>query len=168
MADLKAIPRSILDHILFRHPQGEGGGKFNVLQKLAYLVVLLILLPLMILTGLTMSPGMDAAVPGAAVGVRRAAVGADHPFPLCAFSLVIFFAIHIFEVFAAGVFNEMRSIITGRFAIKASRGAGAARPAKEPPNDRRLHRPALVRPRPGRRGRRGPVGLRQAQQLARM
>ena len=117
LADLKQIPRSILDHILFRHPEGEAAATFNVLQKLAYLAVLLGLLPLMILTGLTMSPGMDAAFPVLpfAFGGRQSARTIHF---LCAWSLVGFFAIHIFEVFAAGVFNEMRSIITGRFAIK--------------------------------------------------
>jgi len=117
LAELKQIPRSILDHILFRHPEGAAAAKFNVLQKLAYLAVLLGLLPLMILTGLTMSPGMDAAFPVLpfAFGGRQSARTIHF---LCAWSLVGFFAIHIFEVFAAGVFNEMRSIITGRFTIK--------------------------------------------------
>jgi thiosulfate reductase cytochrome b subunit len=117
VAELKQIPRSILDHIQFKHPHGEAAAKFNVLQKLAYLVVLLILLPLMILTGLTMSPGMDAAfpiLPWAFAG--RQSARTIHF--LTAWSLVAFFAIHIFEVIAAGPINEMRSIITGRFAIK--------------------------------------------------
>jgi thiosulfate reductase cytochrome b subunit len=115
-AELRQIPRSILDHILFKHPHGEEAARFNVLQKLAYLVVLLGLLPLMILTGLTMSPGMDAAFPILpwAFGGRQSARTIHF---LCAWSLVGFFAIHIFQVFAAGVFNEMRSIVTGRFAI---------------------------------------------------
>ena len=116
-ADIRSIPRSILDHMRLRHPEGEAAARFNVLQKLAYLTVLLILLPLMILTGLTMSPGMDAAFPVLpfAFGGRQSARTIHF---LCAWSLVGFFAIHVFEVFAAGLFNEMRSIITGRFAIK--------------------------------------------------
>jgi thiosulfate reductase cytochrome b subunit len=115
--ELKQIPRSILDHILFRHPEGEAAAKFNILQKLAYIAVLFILLPLMILTGMTMSPGMDAAFPVLpwAFGGRQSARTIHF---ITAWSIVLFFAIHIFEVFAAGVFNEMRSIITGRFAIK--------------------------------------------------
>jgi thiosulfate reductase cytochrome b subunit len=127
-AELRQIPRSILDHLLFRHPHGEAAAKFNILQKLAYLVVLLILLPLMILTGLTMSPGMDAAFPILpwAFGGRQSARTIHF---LCAWSLVLFFAIHIFQVFAAGPINEMRSIITGRFAIKLP-----VEPAPPPPS----------------------------------
>ena len=128
LAELKQIPRSILDHIRLKHPHGAEAAKFNILQKLAYLIVLLGLLPLMILTGLTMSPGMDAAFPFLpwVFGGRQSA-RTLHFF--CAWSLVGFLAIHLFEVFAAGAFNEMRSIITGRFAItlppgEAEPGAG--------------------------------------------
>ena len=61
-ADIKAIPRSILDHIRLKHPTGDAAKHYNVLQKLAYLGVIL-LISLMVLTGLTMSPGMDAFFP---------------------------------------------------------------------------------------------------------
>ena len=116
-ADLRAIPQSIRDHARLRHPVGEAAARFNVLQKLAYLVVLLGLLPLMVLTGMTMSPGLDAAFPVLpwAFGGRQSARTIHF---LCAWSIVGFFAVHVFEVFAAGFFNEMRSIITGRFVIK--------------------------------------------------
>ena len=52
---------------------------YNTLQKLTYAGVLFILFPLMILTGLAMSPSMNAAsVPRR--HVRRPADGAHHPF----------------------------------------------------------------------------------------
>ncbi len=127
VADLKTIPASIWEHIRLKHPEGEAAARYNVLQKLAYLIVLYGLLPLMLLTGLTMSPGMDAAFPILpwAFGGRQAARTIHF---LSASGLVLFFLIHIFQVFAAGVFNEMRSIITGRFAIKthASKSAAAS------------------------------------------
>ena len=128
VADLKTIPASIWEHIRLKHPEGEAAARYNVLQKLAYLIVLYTLLPLMLLTGLTMSPGMDAAFPILpwAFGGRQAARTIHF---LSATGLVLFFLIHIFQVFAAGVVNEMRSIITGRFAIKthaASSTEGAA------------------------------------------
>ena len=61
--ELKHIGASIWDHARLRFPKGEEAKRYNVLQKLAYLGVALILLPLMLLTGLAMSPGMDAAFP---------------------------------------------------------------------------------------------------------
>lgn len=70
----KLLPRSdeltpahlvheIADHARLRFPRGEQARHYNALQKLAYLSVIFILLPLMLATGLTMSPGMDAAWP---------------------------------------------------------------------------------------------------------
>ena len=55
--------RSIVDHLRLKHPVGEEAKRYNVLQKFAYLAVIVVLLPAMVLTGLTMSPGVDAAVP---------------------------------------------------------------------------------------------------------
>ncbi len=117
VADLKSIPASIWEHLRLKHPEGDAAARYNVLQKLAYLIVLYGLLPLMLLTGLTMSPGMDAAFPGLlwVFGGRQSARTIHF---LSASGIVIFFLIHIFEVFAAGVVNETRSIITGYFTIK--------------------------------------------------
>jgi len=39
------------------------GGRYNLLQKTSYALVIFLLLPLMVLTGMAMSPGMDAAWP---------------------------------------------------------------------------------------------------------
>lgn len=115
--DLKAIPASIWEHIRLKHPEGEAASRYNVLQKLAYLIVLYGLLPLMVLTGLTMSPGMDAAFPGLlwVFGGRQSARTLHF---IAASGLVLFFLIHIFQVFAAGFVNEMRSILTGYFTYR--------------------------------------------------
>lgn len=115
--DIKQIPASIWEHLQLKHPEGEAAARYNVLQKLAYLIVLYGLLPLMVLTGLTMSPGMDAAFPFLpwVFGGRQSARTIHF---LAASGLVGFFLIHIFEVFAAGFFNEMKSILTGYFTIK--------------------------------------------------
>ena len=60
-------PRHILEdvknHALLRFPKGEAARRYNTLQKLAYLGVVFVLGPLLILTGLTMSPAMDASWP---------------------------------------------------------------------------------------------------------
>ena len=109
MADIKALPRSIADHLRFRF---HHDGRYNGLQKLAYAGVLLIIFPLIIATGLTMSPGMNAAWPWLLdiFGGRQTARTIHF---LCMAALVIFFVIHIVMVLAAGPLNEMRSIVTG-------------------------------------------------------
>ncbi len=89
---------------------------YNIFQKLSYGAVLFGLLPLMILTGLTMSPAMDAAWPWLLdiFGGRQSARSIHF---ICAFSLLAFFAVHMLMVVLAGPINEIRSMITGNFRI---------------------------------------------------
>lgn len=61
--DLRAIGRAVRDHLLFRHSKGNEAARYNVLQKIAYTGVVFVLGPLIVLTGMTMSPRMDAAFP---------------------------------------------------------------------------------------------------------
>jgi len=51
----------VVDHAKLNFPKGEAARRYNVLQKLTYMGVAFVLLPLMVLTGLTMSPGLDSA-----------------------------------------------------------------------------------------------------------
>jgi thiosulfate reductase cytochrome b subunit len=92
-----------------------------VLQKLTYLAVLFGLLPLMVMTGLTMSPGMDARLHflTAVFGGRQSARTIHF---LTAAALVAFFLIHVAAVLAAGPLTEMRSMVTGWFVIKPRKG----------------------------------------------
>ena len=124
--DVKAIPQSVVDHIKLRHPTGLAATRYNVLQKLAYLAVILVLVPGMVLTGLTMSPGMDAALPVLpwAFGGRQTARTLHFIF---AWSLVLFFIVHMVEMVLAGPVNEITSIVTGWYRVpKAHADKGAA------------------------------------------
>lgn len=113
-------PRSILheirDHMRLHAPHGAAAQHYNVLQKLSYLSVVFLLLPLMLLTGLTMSPAVTAAVPElfAWFGGRQSARTIHF---IAAFALALFLIVHVVQVFVAGFVNEMRSMITGRFVI---------------------------------------------------
>jgi thiosulfate reductase cytochrome b subunit len=115
-AELKGIGRSIAEHARLRFPKGEAARRYNVLQKLSYLVVIFGLIPLMVLTGMTMSPGLDAALPGLLhlFGGRQTARTIHF---VTAWSLVLFALVHLAMVVAAGPVNELRSMITGRFVI---------------------------------------------------
>ena len=88
-----------------------------MLQKLAYLAVLVVLLPLMMLTGLTMSPGMDADLAVAARHLRRPPVGALDPFHRRLGCWSLFVVVHLVMVVLAGPLNEIRSMITGRYRL---------------------------------------------------
>lgn len=109
--------REILDHARLRFPDGEEAKRYNALQKLTYLAVIVIFLPTMLLTGLTMSPGFDAIVPGLVdfFGGRQSARTVHF---ITATLLVLFVLVHVVMVVLSGTWNNMRSMITGRYAIR--------------------------------------------------
>jgi len=113
-------PRHMLtdmwNHLRLRRARGEAARRYNVLQKLAYVIVIFILLPVMVLTGLTMSPAVTAALPFLFdMFAGRQSARTIHF--LVANLLVLFVFIHIIQVIVTGLFNNMRSMITGRYAI---------------------------------------------------
>ena len=115
--DLKHLPREIADHARLRFAKGEAAKHYNALQKLTYFIVIFGLGPLVVLTGLSMSPTMDSAFPVLPwlFGGRQSARTIHF---LCAFSFLGFFVIHIAMVVLSGAWNNIRSMITGRYAIE--------------------------------------------------
>jgi thiosulfate reductase cytochrome b subunit len=59
----RSLAQEIADHARLRFPKGQAARHYNALQKLAYLVVIFIVQPLVVATGHTISPGIDAAIP---------------------------------------------------------------------------------------------------------
>jgi thiosulfate reductase cytochrome b subunit len=115
--DVHGIGRSLRDHLTLRHPTGEVAKRYNVLQKLAYASILFILAPLIVLTGLAMSPMIDTAFPWLLTifGGRQAARTIHF---IACFSFVGFILIHVVQVILAGFFNNIRSMVTGWFTVK--------------------------------------------------
>jgi len=115
------IGQAVKDHILFRHPTGENAKRYNVLQNLAYLVVIFGLFPLLILAGFGMSPRLDAVFPGwvSLFGGRQSARSLHF---LATFGLLLFTFVHVFEVLISGVWNQMRSMVTGWYTLPAAKG----------------------------------------------
>jgi len=116
-ADWRSIGRSIIEHLRFKHPTGEAAKRYNVLQKLAYLAVIFILLPLVILMGFAMSPWLDALFSGwvDVFGGRQSARTIHF---IVAWLIVAFALIHVFEVIVSGFWNHLRSMITGRYRVE--------------------------------------------------
>ncbi|MCE7028358.1 cytochrome b/b6 domain-containing protein [Jiella avicenniae] len=115
--DLKRLPRDVADHLRLRFVHD---GRYNVLQKLSYAGVLFVALPLMILTGLTMSPGVVAKFPILldVFGGRQTARTIHFAVML---ALLLFFVVHILMVVLAGPINELRSIVTGWYRTSAEK-----------------------------------------------
>lgn len=114
--ELRRIGASIKDHLLFRHPTGAAARRYNVLQNLAYLVVIFGLLPLVIVAGMAMSPRLDAVFPGwvELLGGRQSARTLHF---LAATGLLLFVLVHLFEVLISGAWNQIRSMVTGYYTL---------------------------------------------------
>jgi thiosulfate reductase cytochrome b subunit len=116
------LGQEIADHARLRFPKGEKARHYNALQKLTYLIVIFVMLPLMLATGLTMSPGFDAGYPFLldVFGGRQSARSIHF---ICAWSIVAFVIVHVAMVILSGLWNNMRSMITGRYAIETEKGS---------------------------------------------
>jgi thiosulfate reductase cytochrome b subunit len=115
-AELGHVGREFLEHLRLRFPRGAAAKRYNVLQQLSYLLVVFALFPVMILTGLTMSPGIDSAVPQ-----LRTLFGGRQTARLIHFvtasGLVFFVIVHLVMVLLSGVWNNLRSMITGWYDL---------------------------------------------------
>lgn len=111
------ILREIVAHAQFKFPRDESARIYNVIQKFTYLAVIALILPLMVGTGLTMSPGFNAAAPWLTelFGGRQSARSVHF---ICAGLIVVFVLVHLLLVLVSGVWNNLRSMITGKYAIE--------------------------------------------------
>ena len=113
-------PHALLDdaraHLEFQFHDPERPAAYNIFQKLSYVLILFVLLPLVILTGLTMSPGMDAAWPWLLdlFGGRQSARSIHF---LCMVAVSLFIVVHLTLVVLAGPINEVRSMLTGWWRV---------------------------------------------------
>ena len=104
--DIRGLPKDIVDHLRLHFTHGKS---YSPLQKVAYFGVLVIAFPLIILTGLAMSPGMDSTWLWLLdlFGGRQTARTIHF--------LTMFFVVHIIMVLLANPINELRSMITGYY-----------------------------------------------------
>ncbi len=123
-----SLAHDIREHLRGRFDAEEAGVKYNTLQKLAYGVVLGILLPLMVFTGLSISPGFEPAAPWLVdlLGGRQSARSLHF---ITAWALFAFFVLHIVMVLLSGPLTQMRGMIMGgelaekRAPVTAEEGA---------------------------------------------
>ena len=110
LADLYA---SVMKRLRFARPGDEEAWSYNLLQRLTYLVVIFVLFPLMIWSGLAMSFGFEAAFPLTAqlLGGQQTARSIHF---IVTILLVIFLLIHVAMVFVAGFRSRMRAMVTGK------------------------------------------------------
>ncbi len=110
------VAADIRAHLAFRFHDPEAPGDYNVLQKLSYVLVIFGLLPLAIVTGIAMSPELNAAFPWLLelLGGRQSARSIHF---LAASGITLFVIVHLVLVILAGAVNEVRSMVTGRWRV---------------------------------------------------
>ncbi|HEV2567359.1 cytochrome b/b6 domain-containing protein [Sphingomonas sp.] len=112
--------QDVVEHLKLRFHNAEDPGAFNVLQKLSYVGVIFILIPLVIFTGLAMSPAMDMAWPWLVdlFGGRQSARSIHF---IVAALLLLFIVVHLVLVLLSGPLNGLRGMITGWLRVPEAR-----------------------------------------------
>jgi thiosulfate reductase cytochrome b subunit len=133
-ADLRAIGPSVAEHARLHFRTDDHARTYNVLQKLTYLAMIGFILPMMLITGLSMSPGFNA-VGGLLLEVLGGRQSARTLHFISAGLIVGFIVIHVALVIWTGLFNGMRSMITGWFVIGPPGSAAGFRRRRRPSTD---------------------------------
>ena len=106
------IWHDVVDHLRMRIPPAAGGPRYGLLQKCAYSAVIFVAAPLMVVTGLTMSPAVTAAFPfllGLFGGYQSART--IHFFAFVA--LFLFVIVHLVMVVKSGLRRQIRAMTVG-------------------------------------------------------
>jgi thiosulfate reductase cytochrome b subunit len=109
----RAFSTRIGGHVRFRRPSAAEAWSYNSIQRLAYLLVIFILFPLVVWTGLAMSPAFVSAVP-ATVNLLGGQQSARTLHFFVSLALLLFVVVHVGMVFIVGFSSRMRAMITGR------------------------------------------------------
>ena len=117
---LSNIWHDVVSHATLRFPRGEDAKRYHILQKLSYVGIALVVLPLLVLTGLAMSPSMGATT-GWLIELFGGRQSARSIHFIGTVLTTGFIVVHVLMVVLAGPYNELRSMITGRFRIDPER-----------------------------------------------
>ncbi len=109
----RRLGADIARHLHFRRPSEEEAWSYNLLQRLTYLLVVFVLFPLVVWTGLAMSPAIESAFPAAVIALGgRPSARTIHFF--VAIMLVLFVLVHVLMLWIGGFRNRMSAMISGR------------------------------------------------------
>ncbi|HEY1677368.1 MAG TPA: cytochrome b/b6 domain-containing protein [Candidatus Sulfotelmatobacter sp.] len=120
---VRSVTASCIEHLRFKRPGPDEAWSYNVLQRVSYLIVIFVLFPLMIWTGLAMSFGFDAAFPLTVklLGGHQTARSLHF---IVTILLTIFLVVHVAMIFVAGFRSRMRAMITGGVDASTSPSTG--------------------------------------------
>ena len=119
--DIRGLPASVAEHARLHFPKDDRARVYNVIQKLTYLAMVLVVLPMMLVTGLSMSPGFNA-IGGVLLDLMGGRQSARTLHFISAGLIVGFILVHVGLVVWTGLFNNMRAMTTGWFRIEPAKG----------------------------------------------
>jgi thiosulfate reductase cytochrome b subunit len=117
--DLAGFWPSVVEHARFHFPKDDRARAYNVIQKLTYVAMTLIVLPMMLVTGLSMSPGFNA-IGGVLLELMGGRQSARTLHFISANLIVAFIVVHVGLVIWTGLGNNLRAMTTGWFVIEPS------------------------------------------------
>jgi thiosulfate reductase cytochrome b subunit len=124
----------VAEHARFRFPTDDHARTYNVVQKLTYVAMVLVVLPMMLITGLSMSPAFNA-VGGVLLEIMGGRQSARTLHFISAGLIVGFIFIHVGLVIWTGFANNMRSMTTGWFVIQPPGSTAGPKLRRKPPAD---------------------------------
>ncbi len=112
----QGLKTDLVDHIKLRAPRGAASGRYSPLQKISYVIVIFVVSPFMILSGLAQMPAFTAISPELIdlFGGRQTA-RTLHVIGML--WMILFLVVHVLEVFVSGAVNEVRAMITGKYVV---------------------------------------------------
>ncbi len=113
----RGLWEQIADRLRFQRPSEAEAASYNVLQRLSYIFVILVLFPLVIWTGLALSPAFDSAFP-AAVNLLGGRQSARTLHFFISVALLLFLLVHVVMIFLAGFWSRTKAMITGRAVVR--------------------------------------------------
>ena len=123
------LRRQIEQHLRLRRGPDESG-RYNVLQKLSYLIAIFVLAPMLLLSGLAQMPAFSAIAPGL-IDLFGGRQSARTVHVLLTLGLCLFVALHILQVLASGPMAGIYSMVTGRRVTRDAR-SGDRRQERNP------------------------------------
>lgn len=113
---VRHVRAEVAGHVRWRSRTHAPEGAYGTLQKISYLALIFVFVPLMVLTGVAQSPGLTAAMP-ALLDLFGGRQSARTLHTIGTVLLVLFVVVHVLEVAAAGFVNRVRSMITGKYLL---------------------------------------------------
>ncbi len=110
---LRLFWRDLINHFRMQIPSATNGPQYGLLQKSTYTVVIFLLLPLIVVTGLTMSPAITAAYP-VLLKIFFGAQSARTIHFFASITLVLFLIVHVVMVIRSGFKKQIRAMTLGK------------------------------------------------------